>query len=190
MTRQVWIGGLAGGVVFFVWSVVVWTLLPIHQSVFRSLPDEVGVVDALGSADTPAGLYAIPGPPAESGTPEEAAEAERQWEEKSRRGPTGFIIYRPGGRAPNRMFRPLATGLLASLASGIFSAWALSRARIRGHLGRIAFVAGLGLFGWVLGSGLQGYGLQTTPLYLLATLIDAAGGWVIVGVVQAGIVRP
>ena len=88
------------------------------------------------------------------------------------------------------MFRPLARGLVASLLAGLFAAWALSRARIGRHAGRIAFVVGLGIFGWLLGPGTQGVWVNHPVDYLAASLIESVIGWTVAGVVLTRIVRP
>ncbi len=191
MTKKLLIAGIAGGVVLFVWGVVSWMLLPIYQSSLRTLPGEEGVVAALVATRAGAGLYVIPGlPRADAGSKEAAAAAEHAWEEKSRRGPVALLVYDPEGRAMNRMFWPMARGLSLCLLAAFFSAWALSRARIAAHLGRILFVLGLGVFGWVLGPGMEWQVFGYPGDYTLATLVGSVAGWVIVGVVQAGIVRP
>jgi hypothetical protein len=191
VTRKVLLGGIAGGVALFVWSVVAWTLLPLHASSLRRLAAEDRVVAALVDAKTPEGLYVIPAPPDNDGkTEEQSAAATEEWESRASQGPVATLAYRPGGRPPSRMFRPMARGLGLALAAALFSAWALSRARISSHFGRVGFVLGLGLFGWVLGPAMLWNWFSYPADYAIAVLVDAAAGWAIVGVVQAGILRP
>jgi hypothetical protein len=179
VTRKVLLGGIAGGVALFVWSVVAWTLLPLHKSSIRRLPAEDRVVAALVEARTEGGLYVVPGLPDSSGKSEdEKAAAQQEWEDRAGRGPVATLAYHPGGRPPNRMFRPMVRGLGLAVAAAIFSAFSLSRARIANHFGRVAFVLGMGFFAWVLGPAMQW------------NWFAALAGWAIVGVVQAGIVRP
>jgi hypothetical protein len=191
MMRNVLLGGIAGGVALFVWSVVAWTLLPLHQSSLRALAAEDRVVAALVEARTPGGLYVIPGrrEPAEK-SKDGLAAAEQDWEDRATRGPIATLAYRPGGRSPGRMFRPMARGLGLAIAAAVFSAWALSRARIANHFGRAAFVLGMGCFAWLLGPAMQWNWFAFPADYTLAVLLDTVGGWAIVGIVQAGIVRP
>ncbi len=191
MTRKVLLGGVAGGVALFVWSVVAWTLLPLHASSLHKLAAEDRVVAALVEAKTPEGLYLIPAPPDTKGKTEEQAAAEIEaWNERSGRGPVATLAYHPGGRSPTRMFRPMARGLGLALAATFFSAWALSRARIASHFGRVGFVVGMGLFAWALGPAMLWNWFAYPADYTVAVLLDALAGWAIVGVVQAGIVRP
>ncbi len=185
------LGGVAGGVALFVWNILAWTLLPLHASSLRAFAAEDRVVEALVEARTPEGLYVIPSPPDTAGmSKEEAAAAQEAWESRASRGPVATLAYRPGGRAPNRMFRPMARGLVLALAAAFFSAWALSRARIAGHFGRVAFVLGMGVFAWALGPAMLWNWFSYPGDYTIAVLLDSVAGWVIVGIVQAGIVRP
>jgi hypothetical protein len=181
---------VAGGVALLVWSVVAWTLLPLHRSSLRRIEAEDRVVAALVEAGTPGGVYVIPGvPTAPGGSKEAAAAAMSDWEARASRGPLATLAYRPVGRAPGRMFRPIARGLALAVAAALFSAWALSRTRITVFLGRAAFVAGMGLFAWILGPAMQWNWFAYPAGYTTAVLLDALIGWAIVGIVQAGIVR-
>ena len=191
MTRKILLGGVAGGVALLVWSVLAWTLLPLHRSSLRRLEAEDRVVAALVEADTRGGLYVIPGLPASLGESKEAAAgAASEWEARASRGPLATLAYRPVGRPPGRMFRPIVRGLLLATAAALYSAWALSRARIGSFLGRAAFVVGMGLFAWTLGPAMQWTWFAYPAGYTAAVLFDALAGWAIVGIVQAGIVRP
>jgi hypothetical protein len=184
--RRILLGGLAGGLALFVWSVTSWTLLPFEGSVFRALPSEAAIVEALRASGVQAGIYVVPAPlgPGAAG----AAETEAR-EEKLRRGPTAVVVYDPAGSSPNRMFWPLARGVVFCLLASTFAALALFMARMQSWAARVAFVTGLGLFAWVLGPGAQWVWFNYPTDYLLVSLADALAGWLIVGIVQTGIVR-
>ncbi len=191
MTRKVLLAGLAGGVALFVWGIVAWTVLPVYGGALRTLPGEDRVVQALREGGATRGVYVVPALPRnlrKAGTP--ASEADQAWAEKFRRGPRALLVYDPSGRSPTRMFRPLARALALCLAAATFSAFVLSRLRIHGHFARIFFLTALGLFGWLLGPALLGVWFFYPADYLLAALAEALGGWLIVGVVQAGMVKP
>lgn len=185
--KQIAIGGLSGGLALFVWSVVAWTFLPLEGNVLRALPSEGLVVEALRAAGAGEGIFVIPAPIG-PGPVDEAAAAAR--EDKVRQGPTAVLVYDPSGTSPNRMFWPLARGVAFSLMATTFAAFALSRARLRSWAARVAFVLGLGVFAWVLGPGAQWVWFNYPTEYLLTSLVDALAGWLIVGIVQTGIVRP
>lgn len=188
--RRVLIAGLFGGFALFVWSVVTWTLLPLQRDVARTLPNEDRWVASLRDADLPGGIYVFPGVPDPRGiAPEERERLEQERADKMRRGPIGLLVYDPQGTAPNRMFWPIVRGLAMAVAAALFSAWTLSRVRVGSWALRIAFVLGLGVFAWTLGPGAQWAWFHYPSDYLSATLVDVLGGWLIVGIVQTGIVR-
>lgn len=185
--KQILIGGLSGGLALFVWSLVAWTMLPLEGSVMRALPSEQAIVDALLASGAGEGIYVVPAP-LHPGAVLQGETTAR--EEKLRRGPTAVLVYDPAGASPNRMFWPLARGIAFCLAAATFAALALSRARLASWAARVAFVLGLGLFAWVLGPGTQWVWFNYPTDYLVASLADTVGGWLIVGIVQTGIVRP
>lgn len=190
-TRKIAIGGTAAGLALFAWGIVSFTLMPLLRNTMRTLPSEDRVVDALRESGATAGVYVFPGlaeSPRGDADGKRRSEIDRQ--EKLRRGPIGLIVYDPHGITPNRMFRPLARGLIMSLLAGGFAAWVLSRARIAGRTRRVAFVVGMGLFGWLLGPGTLGAWFNYPPDYLAASLVEALVGWAIAGIVLTGIVRP
>lgn len=107
---------LLSAVLVFIVSSVVWMVLPHHKSDFKGLPDEKGVLDALGSV--PPGAYDFPHVASweEAKTPEMAARFER--------GPVGFFTVAPG--KPN-MGKNLATWFVYSLIVSWVVAYVASR---------------------------------------------------------------
>lgn len=191
MSRTIWLGGIAGGVLLFLWGVLAWDLLPLHSATLRALPGEDQVVSALVSTGTKRGFYVIPGLPRDAAAFGGGGDlaAERSWEEKHRRGPLGVLVYEPRGRPPNRMFRPMLRGLVLSLLAGMFAAWSLSRVELRGYSGRFLFVLGLGGFAWLLGPAMDWNWFHYPVDYTSIRLLNSLLGWTIVGAVQAGIVK-
>jgi hypothetical protein len=185
-----WTAAVAGGIALFVWGAVTWTLVPLTSGVFRTLPNEERVTSDLRERGLAAGVYVFPGVPDLGGlNAEERAAAEEARVEKLRRGPVGVLVFDPEGTTPTRRFWPLLRGLGFALAAASFSMWALSRIGPATYLGRAGFVLALGVFAWALGPGTQWAWFNYPSDYLLATLAESVGGWLIVGLVQAGIVR-
>jgi hypothetical protein len=185
--RKILIGGLAGGMALFAWGIVSWEFFPWHERVTRSLPDEAGVVEALRGSGMDRGVYVIPGRPPASGSGPEARE---DWERRIREGPVALLVYRPGGVAPNRMFRPLTRGLLVAFLVSTLAAAALQRARIEPFAGRVGFVLGIGAFAWLVGPVTQWAWFQYPVEWIGSALLDAGVGWTIVAFVHAGILGP
>lgn len=188
VNRKVLAGGGAAGLALFVWSVLAWTLVPIYETALRTLPVEEEVVGTLRRENVPSGVYLFPGIAPRAGV--DPAAGARDWESRVREGPLGLLVVRARGASPNRMFRPLASMCAVQLLAGLFASWSLSRARLSGNPARIGFVIGLGLFAWLLGTGMPAVWFHYPASWLLATFLDAAAGWAFAGVVLAGIVRP
>lgn len=168
--RKVLGAGLAGGIALFVWGVVSWMVLPVHKATLRTLPDEGRVVEALRESGTDRGLYLVPGDPAKG-------------------GPQALVVYDPAGSPPNRMFRPMVLGLLASIVAAMLSASVLAWTRISGFAGRMLLVVSFGVFAWLLGPATEWIWFHYPTGHALAMLLDAVLGWAIVGAVQTGILK-
>lgn len=185
--RKVLFAGFVGGIAIFTWGIVSWTFFPWHEKVWRTLPQEERVAEALLSTGAPRGVYVLPGRPSDAEADQGAIE---EWDRRIRRGPVAFLVYRPEGVPPNRMFRPLTRGLVVSFLIATLAAEALRRSRPRRYLARVGFVLGIGAFAWLVGPVMQWAWFQYPDEWIWSALIDAACGWLIIGFVQAGIVRP
>jgi hypothetical protein len=79
---------LLSAVLVFIMSSLVWMVLPHHKSDYGRLPDEDGVMDALG--DVAPGMYHMP----HAATAEEMKSPEMK--AKLEKGPVGFLTVVPG----------------------------------------------------------------------------------------------
>ena len=185
--RKTLLAGLAGGIALFAWGLVSWNFFPWHETVVRTLPQEERVAEALLGTGAPRGVYFIPGR-----TPDvrDGQEAREEWERRIRGGPVALLVYRPEGVPPNRMFRPLTRGLVVSFLIATLAAAVLKRARPGRYLVRVGFVLAIGAFAWLAGPVMQWAWFQYPDEWIWSALVDAALGWLIVGFVQAGIIRP
>lgn len=189
MVRKVLLAGVAGGTALAIWGIVVWMLLPIYQPVLRGLPGEDGVAAALIHSGAGRGIYVLPALPYPPKANPASQEIEEQaWSEKSKRGPVALLIYRPDGRNPERPLVPMMRSWIFCTLAATFTGWALARARIGWHTGRVIFVLALGMMGWLLGPAQQWNWLGFPTDYTIATFLDNLGGWTIVGIVQTGLV--
>lgn len=94
--KKVILGGVLGGVVLFIWGALSHMVLPIGEMGIQSLPAEEALLPAMRSAIHSPGLYFFPGMGA-GGHP--SPEEQKAWEEKYEAGPTGILVYHPGGQA-------------------------------------------------------------------------------------------
>jgi hypothetical protein len=184
MMGRVVVGGLVAGIVVFTWGAVSHLATPLGEMGIRQIPSEDKVVGAMKDAIREPGFYFFPGKDMTKVSESE----QKAWEAKMKQGPAGILIVHPEG-AEAMSPRQLGT----ELATNIVSAWlaALLLAQVRsGFGGRVLFVTGLGLFGFVINS-VPYWNWYGFPLdYTGAQAIEKIVGWFLAGLVLAAIVRP
>src|SRR6185436_8714773 len=120
--KKTLLGGLVGGIILFVWSFLAWVVLPLHTSTLHTIPNEDAVVAALKPALPEKGVYPLranPGMSADKATQE-------AWLAKVSQGPTGLMIYNPGGVDP-MMAGQMGVGVLLDILSALVVSWLLTR---------------------------------------------------------------
>jgi len=135
------IAGVAGGVVMFVWTTIAHIFLPLGHTGISQIPNEAPVIAAMQSAmgDKP-GLYFFPWvDPTDPNAP-------KDYMEKAKTSPSGFIIYHPpmtnaGGGLP---IEPLAE-FFKELIQTLIAAVLLSLTVLASYLSRVAFVTAIGV---------------------------------------------
>ncbi len=188
MKPRVLLAGIAGGVVLFIWGALSHMALGLGEVGVKLIPNEDAVLTAMQSSLQEPGFYFFPGEGMETGQP--TPEQMKRWEEKYSRGPTGVLIYQPGGATPWDP-KQFLTELLADIGAALIAACLLNAAvgSLGGFAARTFFVAPLGLF-----SGLDvhvsywnWYRFPTD--YTLAIMADGIIGWTLVGVVLALLIK-
>lgn len=117
---SVWLPILLAAVFVFVVSSIIHMVLGYHRSDFRKLPDEDGMMEAVGKFNIPPGDYQMPCP----GGPE--AMKSPEFIEKMKRGPVAMMTILPSG-SPS-IGKNLVMWFLYSIVVGIFAAYVASRA--------------------------------------------------------------
>lgn len=191
MTKKILLGGVVGGIVVFVWSIISHMILPLGMVGFSQLPNEDMVVTALQENIKDPGLYYFPGMEQTAGmTKEEQKAAMQKWEEKYHRGPNGTLIYQPQGQNP-MMPKQLIIELLSNIAGALVAAYLLAKAvgGIASFGGRVLFVLLLGLFASLAIdiSYWNWYGFPGS--YTLAAIIDQVVSWGLAGLVLGAIIK-
>ncbi len=108
-------------VLVFIASSLIHMFLPYHQSDWKALPDEDGVMDALRGFGISPGDYAIP----RAGSSE--AMKSDEFQEKVRKGPVAFMTVLPSEN-PMAMGRTLTLWFVYCLVVGVFAAYVAGRA--------------------------------------------------------------
>jgi len=190
--KRIILGGLVGAVILFVWGIVAWLVLPLHDASLRRIADEDKVITALRSSMDVEGIYVFPAMPEK--TPAMAAQereaAMTSWTEKYKRGPIGMIIYRPRGANP-LMPGERVSGFVLNFLSALLAGWFLSRstAAVSSYTARVAFCGMLGLFASLV-THLSYWNWMGFPQdYTTAMVLDVLVGWVLAGLGIGAIVK-
>jgi hypothetical protein len=185
MTKRILIAGVVGGIVMFVWGAVSHMVLPIGEMGLDSLPNEDALMSAMKSSIPGAGMYFFPGMDMHE---EMSKEEEAAWTAKYKAGPTGLVVYHPGGEdalAPTMLVKEL----LSNVACALIAASIVSSAG--GAFGkRVKIVAMLGLFAWFSISVSHWIWYRFPAAYAVGELLDQAIGWTLAGLAIAKIVKP
>ena len=184
---KVFLGGLLGGVVLFLWGGVSHGALGLMESAFRKLPNEERLVQTLASEVPTAGMYFYPGLPATDADEAEAA----SWKTRMESGPHGILVHLPAGnlRSDASLF---ATQAFTDIVIGLLAAWLVSRGgpALAGYGARVVFVTALGVVA-VLSLAVpfwNWYGF--TQDFTARTSVDRIVGFALAGLVIAKLVRP
>jgi hypothetical protein len=181
---RVLVGGLVGGIVFFLWGFVSHVVLPVGQMGIRSLPNEEPVLAAMREQIREPGLYFFPG----MDMSRKLSDAEQKaWEEKYRTGPYGILVYHPNGEQP-MSGRQLGTQFGTDVVCALLIALLVSMTAV-GYAGRVAASVLTGVFAWVSISvpHWNWYGFPTA--FALGEGIDAIVACLLGGLVIAWIVK-
>jgi hypothetical protein len=182
--KRILIAGLVGGLVMFAWGAFSHMALPLGEMGIRSLPGEDTVIPAMKAAIHEPGFYLFPGMDM-STTP--TPEQERAWEAKVLAGPTGVLVYNPGGQQ-HLSLKNLLTELGSNIVAALLAAFLLSL--IGGPTGKRALsMAVIGLVGWLSISISQWNWYQFPGALTAAEGIDQVVSWFLTGLAMAAIVK-
>ena len=117
---SLWLPILVSAVFVFVASSIMHMVLGYHNSDFKKLPDEDGVMDGLSSFDLPPGDYVVPCPAnsKDMKSPE--------YQEKLNKGPVLMMTVMPSGQ--QSMGGSLLMWFVYSILIGVFAAYISTRA--------------------------------------------------------------
>ncbi|MBI1761718.1 MAG: hypothetical protein HYR56_09815 [Acidobacteria bacterium] len=188
------LAGVLAGVVVFIWSALSHMVLGLGEAAVKSLPNESAVLTALNQNVKAPGFYLYPGGmEAIQNAPKDQQEAlTKQYEEVYKAQPHGILVLTPPNGVVYSFPKLLLNELLSNILGGVIAAWLLSLAlgALPSFLGRIGFVAALGLFAALAVdfSYWNWYGFPTK--YLLTSLLDNTLGWALAGVALALFLKP
>lgn len=184
--QRVIIAALAGALVYYIWQMLTWMVVPLHGPTVHALPNEDVVRDALIEQNLDAGLYAVP-----YGSEEEMMDPQSDFAKRHEAGPNISIFYNPQGRAPMPP-STMGIGFATDLGAALIVALLLSGTGpgCASYWRRVGFVTAFGIF-LALTAHVSYFNWMRFPTdFTVAFIIDAIGGWFLAGLVIAAIVRP
>jgi hypothetical protein len=182
---RVLLGGVVGGVILFMWGFVSHMLTPLGRVGIKTIPDEPAVLASLKTAIPEPGLYLFPG--MDLSGPMSDSE-QKAMAAKYRTGPSGFLVFTPGGRdimTPVQLLGELGSNVLTALLAACLLTFVSGK-----YLARVGFVTLLGLVGW-LSINVSYWNWYNFPTdYTLASLVDELIGFLLLGFILPAIVKP
>lgn len=178
-------GGIVGGLILFLWGMIAWTILPLHDANLKELPAEDQIIEFLRSNIDAKGVYTFPHKP----SPPEPAEMDL-WTEKYQAGPVGMIVYDPQGASPITPAQ-LITGLILNILAAFLASWFLGRstAVAATFVARVSFCGMLGIL-ISLFSHLQMWNWMNFSMeYTTAMVADTLIGWLLAGAGIAAVIK-
>jgi hypothetical protein len=175
--KNIFIAGLVGGVILFVWGFLAWVVLPLHSGSIKTFSNEEAVVSTMSAGSPAKGVYMFPAQPPKS----QVAETEA-WIKRMEKGPTGMVVFDPGGMAP-MMPLQMVIGFVNGVLSAMLAAWFLSRstAANRSYFARVAYCGALGIFISLTAHVVQWNWMNYPFNYISGVVVDTVIAWSLVG---------
>lgn len=178
---------LAGAVVYYVWGMLAWMVLPLHNASVNELPDQQSMIDDIRALNLESGVYVAPYA-ADSASMTDPNSA---YLKNHRAGPIFSLYLRKEGAEPMGMSVLLSGFVLDLLASGLAVLLLLGMGSCsQNYWCRVGFVAGLGVFVAIVGHLTYWNWMYFPWDYTLAFIIDVVIGWALAGLAIAALIRP
>jgi len=177
-----------GAIVYFIWGMLAWMVLPLHMTSMHGLPEEAAVTAELKRQNLTTGVYTAPW----SDNLEDWNDPNSEWMQRHKSGPIYSIYYESRGSSPMSP-QVMATGFAIDLLATFVAACLLCGAAsgcCRSYFSRVAFVAGLGIFVALIGHATLWNWMMFPLDYTISFMIDVVAGWTLTGLVLAAIIRP
>lgn len=168
MFKTCTIGGLAGGIILFIWSAVSWMVLPWHMMNFNSFKDETAVAQTITANAPQSGIYLMPIQP----------NAQTQ-------GPAIFASVHLEGMA--NMTHALIIQFIIQLVSAFLVTWLLTKTSGLGYMGRLGFIIIFALTVGIIANFPYWNWFNFSTNYTLVQIADTLVGWFLAGLVLAKI---
>jgi hypothetical protein len=145
---RIFIAGLIGGIVLFVWGIAAHVMLPTaHWGMRVASNQDAAMATLQSSGDKGAGIYLIPGMAPEMWWDEQAVTA---FQTKYKDAPSAFVVWDP---SPNPNLQTMTAAMVkqfvSCLLAGLLAAWILALAPVSFGK-RVMIGGGIGLIAWLM----------------------------------------
>ena len=177
---------LVGAIIYYVWQMMTWMVLPIHGPTINALPDENAVREVLKSQDLESGVYVIP-----YGDGESMADPDSEFNKNHQAGPLFSIFFTKQGGEPMPP-KLMLMGFLNDLAAAFVVSWMLCCATgcCNSYVKRVLYVTGFGVFLALMAHMSYMIWMRFPQDYTMMFIVDAVGGWFLAGLGISAIVKP
>lgn len=180
-------GGLAGGLVLFLWGAFSYMALPWHATTLNKFTDETVVSQTLTANAPESGMYILPNPHKPG---PETAEGQQAGKEdamnRMMRGPFLFAAVSLTGT------REMGQALLLNVAGNLFSAllatWLLLQTAPAPYGCRVGFIVTIALAAAVIAHYPSWIWWRFSTVYMLVECADLLIGWTLAGLAIATLV--
>jgi hypothetical protein len=181
MNMRIFIAGLLGAIVFFIWGFVAHTLLPIGNMGMKMATVEEPILAALHENLPGEGVYLVPGLAPEKMSDEAAQKA---YSENAKANSYAFIAYQPVGKDGLQMTDNLVKQFASNFLAALVVAFVLGLGAF-GFAKRVFIATALGVFAW-LTLAVPQWNWYRFPLdFAIGSLIEQVIGWLLAGMAIA-----
>jgi hypothetical protein len=189
MGKRIVLGGLAGAVLVFIVSGLLHSTTQLGEVGIRSLPNEDLVLMAMRTAMTEPGIYFFPAPNLSPMSKEEKQAEQTRYLAKFKQGPTGILVYKPGGE--DIVFSKLLVNqFLIGLVGALIIAWILGMTASATTYGtRVMIIILIGLFAEIY-INMPYWNWYGFPMnYTIGHLLGGVLSWAVAALAMATIVK-
>ncbi len=189
MGKRIVLAGLAGGVLVFVVSGILHSSTKLAEVGIRAIPNEDLVLLAMRNSIPEAGFYFFPAPNLSPMSKEQKTAEQERYLAKFKQGPTGILVYKPGGEDSN-FGKLLGTQFLIGLVGAFIAAWILGATVGATTYGtRVMIVVLMGLLAevYIVLPYWNWYGFPAN--YAIGHILGGVLTWAVAGLAMAAIVK-
>lgn len=166
--------GIVGGVVVFLWMMVSWMILPLHQGAMNQFTDESEVVSTITRYAPRDGIYVTPG---------------MDGPQQGRKNQPFIFVNVKRGIDLSKMGGSMARGVIAQIVVAMLITYLLLKTKAMKYWNRVYFVTLIGVIAAIIGI-FPAWNWWHFPAHWVALeIFDILAGWFLAGLVIAKLVK-